>query len=64
MDSPAERTALVAEALREDRVRTEVRLTRERERQRSAEATRSARLRELRLAREAVEARAKLKPSR
>lgn len=59
MNSTAERTALVAEALREDRDRLDARMARDREQQRSAEVAKSARLRELRLAKEAADARAK-----
>ena len=51
-----ERRQLVMAALQEDRDRTAARLVRERERQRTTEAEKSARLRELRLAKEAAEA--------
>ena len=59
-----ERAKLFAEALREDRDRWDAQLTRERERQRTAEAAKSTRLRELRLAKEAAEVQAKEKPQR
>jgi len=59
-----ERRRLVLEALREDCERTGLRLAHERVRQRIAEAERAARLRELRLAREAAEARAKSQRSK
>jgi len=50
------------EALEEDRDRTAARLAQERHRQRIDEAVKSARLRELRLAKEAAETRAKAAP--
>lgn len=55
---------LISEALQEDRDRTATRLIWERERQRTAEAEKSARLRELRLAQEAAEAQAKQEAQR
>ena len=59
-----ERRRLILEALGEDRDRTTARLVRERERQRTPEVEKSARLRELRLAKEATEIRAEQKPCR
>ena len=57
-----ERRRLVLEALQEDRQRTAARLVRDLHRQRTAEAEKSARLRELQLAKEASEVRARQKP--
>lgn len=52
---------LILDAVQEDRDRTSARLVQERDRQRAAEAAKSACLCELRLAREAAEAEAKRK---
>jgi len=56
-----ERAQLILEVVREDRTRADARFAQDRDRQRIGEAEKSARLRELRLATEAAEARAKRK---
>ena len=58
-----ERRRLIMEAVQEDRDRAAARLVRDRDRQRTDEAAKSARLRELRLAKEAAERRPKQKSS-
>jgi len=58
----AERYRLIKEAIQEDRDRTAARLALEFHRHRTAEAAKAARLRELRLAKEAADAR--LNPKR